>query len=397
MKMKNYLVILCTFISSVVFPQTGTTTSGSFTSGGVTRKYTYYVPAMYDGTTAVPLVFNLHGLSGTSAKQESYEDFRTIADTANFIVVHAEGLNQSPIGGFTLLGWGSMTTVSAAAADEAFVMSLLDTMEAHYNINANKVYSTGYSQGAFMSYNLGCRYSSRFAAVASSCGSLSNANLAACTPVHPLPIMEIHGTADNTIPYAGSSSYLHTDSLVKHWVQFNHCNPVPTTVENLADISDSATVDMSKVIHYVYTGGDNGSTVELYKVINGGHQVPSDVATANSYGVGNRNMDFKASKEIWRFFSQYSKNLLTGISEKNKENNSVAVYPNPSNGIFTVEIKYMNNADLTVYNMLGEEVLTEKLSNRLTTVNLGNAPAGVYFYHVSSAIGIIASGKLIVE
>lgn len=405
MKMKNYLLILSTFISSVVFPQTGLTHSGSFTSGGKTRTYTYYVPAMYyTASVAVPLVFNLHGLSGSSAKQETYEDFRTIADTANFIIVHAEGLNQSPVTLINVPGWGSMSTVSAGAADIAFIMSLLDTMASHYTIDANRVYSAGYSQGGFLSYNLACQQNARFAAVASSCASLSLDNMAASNIVHPTPVMEIHGTTDNTIAYAGNSTYLHVDSLIKHWVCVNNCNATPT-IDTLPDIN---LTDNCYPIHYVYSGGTDGSTVELYKIKDGGHQVPSDVTTANAYGVGNRNMDFKASKVIWEFFRKYSLSTLTstpaspclssttGVDEGVVDYN-ISIYPNPSTGIFHIELKSNVNSTLTISNVLGTTFLEKKISGSTETIDMSAAPSGVYFYQVINQNGSISSGKLIIE
>lgn len=405
MKMKNYFLILSTFISSVVFPQTGTTLSGSFTSGGKIRTYTYYVPDIYyTASDAVPLVFNLHGLSGSSVKQETYEDFRTIADTANFIIVHAEGLNQSPIPTFSVPGWGSMSTVAAGAADIAFIMSLLDTMESKYTIDANKVYSAGYSQGGFLSYNLACQQNARFAAIASSCASLSKDNMAASNIVHPTPVMEIHGTTDNTIAYTGNSTYLHVDSLIKHWVCVNNCNDTPV----IDTLTDASTTDNCIPYHYVYSGGTDGSTVELYKIIGGGHQVPSDSITANAYGIGNRNMDFKASKVIWEFFRKYSLSNLTSTPvssclsvstgmEDAVVDNTVSVYPNPSSGIFHFELKNYSNTTLTISNVLGTTVLEKKISGSMETIDLSAALSGVYFYLVTNQNGSISSGKLIIE
>lgn len=403
MKMKNYLCVIVLFASSFVYSQTGTTLSGSFSSGGKTRTYTYYVPVMYTGATAVPLVFNLHGLSGSSVKQETYQDFRTIADTANFIIVHAAGLNQSPIPTFSLPGWGSMSTVAAGAADMTFIMSLLDTMISKYTIDANRVYSTGFSQGGFMSYNLACQQNARFAAVASNCASLSKDNMAASNLVHPTPVMEIHGTSDNTIAYAGNSTYLHVDSLIKHWVCVNNCDTIPAI-----DTFDINFTDNCYPIHYVYSGGTDGSTVELYKIQDGGHQVPSDVTTANAYGVGNRNMDFKASKVIWEFFRKYSLSNLpsapassclpasVGIDDVISEN-TISIYPNPSTGIFHIELKNIQNATITVVNVLGATVLEKKIVGSTETLDLSAAPAGVYFYQVANQTGSITSGKLIVE
>lgn len=399
MKMKNYLLILCTFISSVVFPQTGTTISGSFMSGGVSRTYTYYVPAMYDGSTAVPLVVNLHGLSGSSVAQENYEDFRKIADTANFIILHPQGTGPFAL----LVGWSSMGTVASGVADRNFLMSLLDTIEAKLNINSNKIYSTGFSQGGFMSYNLGCLHSQRFAAIAPCSGKISADNFAACAPTHPLPVMHIHGTTDGLISFTGAGVQ-HVDTLVQHWVCFNNCNPLPT-IDTVLNINSA---DNSKAIHYTYSGGTDGATVEYYKVDNGGHQVPSELVTLNEYGTGNRNRDFTAANVIWEFFRKYSLSTLTstpsssclttstGINESVSDN-TVSIYPNPSTGIFYVQSKNNSNTTLTILNVLGITVLEKKIVGSTEIIDLSTVPAGVYFYRVANQNENINSGKLVVE
>ncbi len=396
MKTKNYLLIVGILISSFVYSQRGTTIPGSFTVGGTMRTYTIYVPKIYDSLNIpVPLVFNVHGLSGTCDKQTTAEDFRKIADTANFILVLPQGLSTSTFG-VSLPGWDVWNTVAAGQPDRDFIINLLDTVESRYKINTNRVYTAGFSQGAYMSYNLGCQNSLRFAAVSSTSGSMATTYLTACNAQHPTPVIEIHGNNDALVSYTGgSATTTATETVVKYWVDYNHCNPVPT-IDSLADVADSLTVDMSKVIHYVYTGGTKGATVEFYKVLNGGHQIPSLAPVPTGYGIGNTNQDFTAAKEIWRFFSKYSLDMLTDISENKIENNDVSIYPNPSNGIFTIEIKNNQSANITVYNVLGEVVFNEKISNR-SIINLGNASSGVYFYQVGNQTSIIKSGKLIVQ
>ena len=383
--MKKYLLIAFLFSTTVVFPQTGVTYSKTFTIGGVSRSFTYYVPAIYDGTTPVPLIINVHGWTGSSSKQESYADFRKIADTANFIVIHPQALGSPP-------SWATNDTYGPTATDKVYIMACMDTIEAHYNINTDREYSTGFSQGGLTTYDMACFYSDRFAAIASVAGGLSNTHANICAPHHPIPVMEVHGTQDRLATYTGSGVSLAIDSVIKFWVHFNGCNPIPVTADTLPDIS---TTDSCKVVHFVYTGGAQGSTVELYKVLNGDHQWPSEVTTTNVYGLGNRNMDFTASKEIWRFFSQYSK--MVGIEEQVANSGGVVIYPNPSTGIFHIEFKNNQNATITVVNVLGETVLEKKISGSTETLDLNAAPAGVYFYQVANQSGIITSGKLIVE
>ena len=61
------------------------------------------------------------------------------------------------------------------------------------------------------------------------------------------------------------------------------------------------------VEHYIYSGGSNNSSVELYKIINGGHTWPG--AYIPFAGI-NTNQDFSASEKIWQFFSKYDINGL---------------------------------------------------------------------------------------
>ena len=256
-----------------------------------------------------------------------------------------------------------------------------------------------------MSYEFACFIRSRFAAIASVSGSLVPSGFTACAPNQPTPVMEIHGTSDQIINYTGSSSFVAStdvDTMINYWVKYNKCIPIPTTIEYLKDTIDSATVDHSTVVHYVYTGGTKGVTVELYKVLGGGHQIPSLPPVPTGYGVGNTNEDFTAAKEIWRFFSKYNLEALgvtpaTGINNNTFEKNNISVYPNPSNGIFRVDVKNNLNVIITIVNVLGETVLEKKISDTSVTIDLSNYPTGVYFYQARNQAGNIKSGKLIVQ
>jgi streptogramin lyase len=58
------------------------------------------------------------------------------------------------------------------------------------------------------------------------------------------------------------------------------------------------------------------------------------------------------------------------------------VYPNPSNGVFNIEA--LNNANLTVYDMTGKQVATQKITIGNTTLNLSSCTAGVYFAQITN-------------
>lgn len=383
------MVVLGVILSTTHLSSAQTTLIDSIYTGGTYRSYRLYIPAVYDASGTVPLVFNFHGLNTMNYEQEVYGDFRPIADTANFIIVHPQGIESD---GY--IGWNNFGSVALASDDINFVSDLIDKLSAEYSINTNKIYSTGFSNGGFMSYDLACFLSTRFAAIASVSGSMIAGHKSACNPQHPLPVMQIHGTSDYVVSYSGSGgivSSTNIDSLVKYWVNFNNCSTA-AQITNMPDVNAS---DFSTVKHYVYTGGDGGSTVEFYKIASGDHSWPGTLASG---GWSTPNMDFNASKEIWRFFSRYSLNGLTTTTDIGQatDKNEPLVYPNPSNGLFTLELSGYQNISLAIVNMFGEKVFEEKASYAKFTIDLSNQPAGMYWCQLKGPQGT-KNIKLVVQ
>lgn len=381
--MKLLLLFLSVCSTAVFYAQT--TTTVNLNVNGVSRTYNLYVPAIYNSNQAVPLVFNFHGYTSNNTQQELYGDFRPIADTANFIIVHPQGLI---VNGNT--GWNNFGTQATAQGDIDFTQMMITTLSSQYNIDPNRIYSTGMSNGGFMSYDLACFLSSRFAAIASVTGGMTALRKPACNPNHPVPVMQIHGTADAVVPYTGVTGFgsIHVDSLVKFWRVFNHCNatPVFTALPNI-NTADNCTAE-----HYVYSGGQNGSTVEFYKIIGGGHTWPGAIFPVN----GNTNMDFSASKEIWRFFSKYRLNQLANVAETGLDV-KINVYPNPSKDSFTIEVEQFQGLKIEILDVSGKQVYQQELKSQLTPVELKSAGSGLYFYKILNAEKAVASGKIALQ
>ena len=377
MKIKPGILVLLILVF-INISSAQTTISGGFIFEGINRTYRIYVPAIYNSNTAVPLVFNLHGYTSNNIAQEFYGDFRPIADTANFILVHPNGTVDGSGNQF----WNAFG--GTGVNDVGFISALIDTVSASFNIDYNCIYSTGMSNGGFMSYDLACFLSNRIAAVASVTGSMIWPRLNACNTSHPVPVMQIHGTADATVAYNGSASFVPIDSLVRYWAFKNNCSltPVITPVPNI-NTTDGCTAE-----NQLFDGGANGSTVELYKVFGGGHSWPGAPINVNV-----TNMDFSASKEIWRFFRKYKLNVLTSL------NNDVAqsaftykIYPNPSSGNFVVEFNEQFSADISILNNLGQIIHQETVAHRINEFEL--LKPGFYMVMISIN-GIIRTEKVI--
>ena len=367
------------FIASLYTAQAQTTVVDSIFVGGAYRNYRLYVPAIYTGATARPLILNLHGYTSSASAQQLYSNFMPIADTANFLMVYPNGtlLSGQPFWNAGISG--------ALVNDIAFLSALIDSLDLTYNINLNRVYSTGMSNGGFMSHTLACELSNRITAIASVTGGIFSTQYGSnCHPMRPVPVMQIHGTADATVPYAGNTSQgmVPIDSVVKYWVTKNNCNPTAT----FSNVPNTSTTDGCTAEHYQYNGGTNGSTVELFKIIGGTHSWPGF-----PFGGVGTNMDINASKEIWRFFNKYTLSMLTSIDENESLANSIKVYPNPANDLLSFNVD--NLESVVVTDVLGKVVLSENIQTNSVLVN--HLKSGIYFLSVKTQSGAVAKVKFI--
>ncbi|MES2515866.1 MAG: T9SS type A sorting domain-containing protein [Bacteroidota bacterium] len=379
--MTKHLLTLIVLIFSQFLVKAQTTVVDSIFVGGQYRSYRLYVPAIYTGATARPLVLNLHGYTSNAQQQQLYSNFEPIADTANFLMVYPNGTYSS---GQRFWNAG----ISAALVNDiAFLSALIDSLDLTYNINLNRVYSCGMSNGGYMSHTLACELSNRITAIASVTGAIFTTQYGPnCHPMRPVPVMQIHGTNDPTVPYNGSSSSMPIDSVVKYWVTKNNCNPVAT----FSNVPNTNTGDGCTVEHYKYGGGISGSSVELYKVINGAHTWPG-----SPFVIGVTNLDMNASKEIWRFFNKYNLSMLTSVEENNVFKQSITLYPNPANSV--LNIRSENNESIIsveVTDVLGKVVLSEKIT---PAISIANLTPGVYFMTLKAEGGAVAKLKFIKE
>jgi polyhydroxybutyrate depolymerase len=259
--------------------------------------------------------------------------------------------------------------------DIAFISALIDRVLVKYRVDKERVYSCGLSNGGILSYYLACNLSNKIAAIASVAGTMFNMWYYNCKPKTAMPVMEIHGTDDTTVPYDGSSGggiYMPIDTVIKKWVEHNGCNSTPVTMQ-LADVN---TTDLSTVTHYVYQGGIDGSSVELYKVIGGGHSWPGAVPV-----IYKTNEDFSASIEIWRFFRKYKLSQFVSPLSVHSiiPGKNIEVYPNPVNNVLNIRSGAENV--ITLKNELGQVLYQAADLNRL---DLSDFMPGFYLLEVRS-------------
>ncbi len=117
------------------------------------------------------------------------------------------------------------------------------------------------------------------------------------------------------------------------------------------------------------------------------------------YNDGSANSSLRVSffgRGVWE--TPLYRTILSAVTPVKSEG-TVTVYPNPNNGSFTVSLQNNNEeAQIEIYNLLGQTVFTSKLNTGKTELNLNTKPAGVYLYKVATKAGLyISSGKVIIE
>ncbi|MEN8880727.1 MAG: PHB depolymerase family esterase [Polaribacter sp.] len=248
----------------------------------INREYVLYIPNSYDGTSAVPLLVNFHGFGGSASEFMSYADMRSIAETDTFILAYPQGScldgsshwNACPTGGDN----------KSDADDFGFVESMINEISSQYNIDMERIYAAGYSNGGMMAYGLANYKSDLIAAVASVSGVMLD-----CTgpTSHPMPVVHLHGTSDGVLPYNGGDGWNSAQSTLEHWINFNNTVLTPTVISD------------NNIEHYVYDQGDSLVSVEHYKYIGGDH------VWFNSTFQGQN-----TSELVWNFVSRFDINGL---------------------------------------------------------------------------------------
>ena len=242
------------------------------------------------------LILNLHGYGSNALAQMEYTGLNNYTNSKenNFILIHPQGAPLNTALTSSASHWNSGAwTIGSTVDDVDFIDTIINLVSEKYNINVNRIYSTGMSNGGFMSYHLACNLSSKIAAIASVTGSMSKQTLESCNPEHPTPILQIHGTLDGTVPFDGNSAIgmEPIEKVMTYWQEYNSCD-----VEPLISVTDFFELG-SSVEHWQYFNCLNNVQVELYKIDGMWHTWPQE----DRFGIS-------ASQTIWDFFNTYDLN-----------------------------------------------------------------------------------------
>jgi poly(hydroxyalkanoate) depolymerase family esterase len=234
--------------------------------GSTTRNMIVYAPSNIPQNR--PLIISLHGMSQDAAYQKAQAKWETIADTAKFVVVFPNGINNQ---------WNLSGT-----SDIDFITAIIDNMKTRYGIDRNRVYLSGFSMGGMMTYYAATKIADKIAAFAPISGYLMggpNTNSS-----RPIPIIHTHGTSDDVVGYSGVQTCLNA------WITRNGC---PTT----AVVTDPYPANNpNSICTKSYWGlGTNGVAMVLMTLEGKGHWISNDQVNG-----------IHTSAEIWKFCKAFT-------------------------------------------------------------------------------------------
>lgn len=239
------------------------------------------VPGIYDNTTRVPLVLDLHPYLNDKDFQQNNSHFADLAETEGFVVVRPNGYRSSWNAGISCCE----PSYSNDKDHVGLLRRIVDEAKQATCIDDQRVYVTGHSNGSAMAHRLACEASDLFAAAAPVSFPIGLEDLEDCEPARPISVMHFHGTRDVVVPYNGRTigQLVHpAPQSFMRWGVVNGCIGPPVETYSMGD-------SMCET----YEQCDAGVEVTLC-TLDSGHLDP--------YRIG----DIDVTEHAWAFLSRFT-------------------------------------------------------------------------------------------
>ena len=275
---------------------------------GVEREYIIHVPENLNQDS--PIVFVIHGYTGSAEGIAAYTGMNNIAEREGFIAVYPQGTIDS--NGNTFFNVGYEFNDDSPINDVSFIRELVTSISQEFNLKRKKAFATGMSNGGDMSYLLACTSSDLFKAVAPVAGVLMKGLKDSCELSSPVPIFEIHGTADKISLFEGDlnneggwGAYYDLPSTIDFFAE--RYQLTNKSVKQMTSKESGADYDIFFERHW---SDDLEEEVWMYRIEDGRHVWPGiKLNWWNNplawFYFGSGNEDINASEEVWAFFKKY--------------------------------------------------------------------------------------------
>jgi polyhydroxybutyrate depolymerase len=259
------------------------------------RGYMVYIPSTYIDDQSLPLVITLHGYGDTGAAYAHGTAWTDTAEEYGFVVGFLNGYQRE---------WNSSPGGIHNEDDTAAILNFIEFIAAEVNINRDRIYLVGFSNGGAMAYRALCETGDTFAAVAVVSGLMWRG--LDCDEDAEASLLVIHGTADTVLPFMGSQNNYSSPEAIAYWSQANHCRD-----KNVREYDEAYT---GLQIQF-YQQCNDGNLVMLYAIPGLGHTWPGANQRAAGRPIPN---ELNANFIIWGFFEiSYEAHLRQAITTTN--------------------------------------------------------------------------------
>ena len=260
----------------------------------INREFYIVNPSNLNSDNQLPLLISLHGGADYADANMQYTGFLDIINEKGFVAIFPQGTVAAGKGDTGWYAGGDCTNLEVC--DLSFIERLIDYSIEDLNIDENRVYVSGFSNGAFMVYTLACFLSNKVAAFAPVSGSMSPDDYQICNPQRPIPIIHIHGTSDDSIPIQGNDYVTPLQQVSSYLSSLNNCSQ--NSIINGEDTNEDGYAWYSEIS----SNCNQGVIVNFTYLENFGHSWPS---TESGKGGG---ADIDGASFIWEFLSTYDIN-----------------------------------------------------------------------------------------
>lgn len=268
--LSSLLMVLCLQMAAQTWEEVKVGTS--------IRKTLTYVPKNVEKSPA--LVISLHGMNQDPEYQQKQTQWNALADTEGFIVTYPLGNNRM---------WDTGGT-----GDVKFVEAIMKDMELKHNVDKNRIYLSGFSMGSWLGYHCLETLGDKIAAF----GPVSGVDIGKQPRANRMvPIMHIHGTADDVFKYTGdpyhmAGGYPSIEEYVKKWAAYEGCDASNPQVIRPYPAGSTG----PKATRTIYNNVNEGVEVNLIAIDGKGHWHSNEPNGVNS------------TKELWTFFKRHQLN-----------------------------------------------------------------------------------------
>lgn len=240
---------------------------------GGNRPTNVIYPADYDITQRWPLVVVLHGYTANGLGQDQYLGVSARADLFGFVTLAPNGKRDGRGNRFWNATEACCDFWRSGVDDLGYITGLIDEAVERVNVDPDRVYLVGHSNGGFMTNRIACDAADKVTAVMNIAGS-SFMDSARCQPSEAVGYIQVHGTADTTIAYAGGmltngASYPGAELVVERWRARNGCVGEPSERQLDLDLS----VPGEETLAEIWSDCDRGMDVQLWRM-DGSPHVP---------------------------------------------------------------------------------------------------------------------------